>query len=245
MHLPGYRERYADAQAGSVLTVRPRSILVPPSVVTPQFRQQKSAASPDAQVANLSVTLDTPATAGRLLVAGGCSDATLTAPSGFSLAEDAVDAQGAYLWYKIAVGGETTFTITPGVSRPCALVVAEYSGIAASPLDQVSFSLSSGAPTVSASPGAVPTTSQAVELCVAVVCPHSFAENAQPVAPTWSNGFSGRDAVTSGFIATGSQNSAVFLADFVTSSIGTPSTTATWTNSSQDYGAIMATFKGV
>src|SRR6187402_1779411 len=107
--------------------VRPRSVAAA-AAVTPAFVQVKAAASPDAQVANLSVTLDTAATAGNLLVAAACSDATLTGPSGFSLGEDAVDAQGAYIWWKTAAGGETTLTVTPGVSRPVALVVAEYSG---------------------------------------------------------------------------------------------------------------------
>lgn len=224
--------------------VRPRS--VPAAVtVTPAFVQVKSAASPDAQVASLSVTLDTGATAGNLLVAAACSDATLTAPSGFALAEDAVDAQGAYIWWKTAAGGETTLTVTPGVSRPVALVVAEYSGITTtSPVDATNFAVFSGAPSTSATPGSSGTLTQAVELVVVAVCPHSFAENAQPASPSWTNSYTGRAAVTSGFIATGSQNSGVFFADLVTAATTATSSTATWSPSSQDYGAILATFKG-
>lgn len=226
------------------MPVRPRSVPAPVTT-TPAFVQVKAAASADAQVASLGVTLDAAATAGNMLVAAACSDATITTPSGFTLAEDAVDAQGAYLWYKIAAGGETTITATPGVSRPVALVVAEYSGItASSPVDATNFAVFSGAPSTTATPGSSGTLAQAVELSVVVVCPHSFAENAQPASPSWSNSYTGRAAVTSGYIATGSQNSGVFLADLVTAATTATTSTATWAPSSQDYGTILATFKG-
>ena len=224
--------------------MRPRSVPAP-SVVTPAFVQVKSNASPDAQVTTLSATFDTAATAGNLLVIGACSDATIATPSGFSLGEQAVDAQGAYLFYKIAAGGETTLTVTPGVSRPAAMVIAEYSGITASgPLDQTATATNSGSPFVSASPGTSSATTQAVELVVAAVCPHSFADNAQPASPSWSNSYTGRGTAVSAYTTTGAQNSGVFLADLVVSSTGAQTTAATWTNSSQDWGAILATFKG-
>jgi hypothetical protein len=225
------------------LPIRPRS-LPAPVVSTPTFVQSKSGASPDAQVSSLQVTLDTAATAGNLLVIGACSDATIATPSGWSLGASAVSAQGAYLFYKIAAGGETTITVQPGVARPCAMVAAEYSAIAASPLDQTVTAVFSGASSVSASPGTTPSTTQATELAVAAVCPHSFADNAQPVSPSWSNSYTGRGAATSAYTTVGAQNSGVFLADVVLTSTGTTTTTATWTNSSQDYGAILATFKG-
>lgn len=226
------------------LPVRPRSVPAA-ATVTPAFVQAKSGASPDAQVASLTVTFDTAATAGNLLVAAGCSDATLTGPSGFTLAEDAVDAQGAYLWWRIAAGGETGLTITPGVNRPVALVIAEYSGItASSPVDQTAFATNSGAPTVSASPGTSGTTAQAVELVVAMIGLHSFADNAQPTSPSWTNSYTNRGTAVSAYTTTGSQNSGVILADLVTSSVGTQTSTATWTNSCQDFGAVLATFKG-
>jgi hypothetical protein len=124
------------------------------------------------------------------------------------------------------------------------LVVAEYSGIAAVPLDATNFAVFSGAPSTSASPGSSGTLAQAVELSVVAVCPHSFAENARPASPSWSNSYTGRAAVTSAYIAVGSQNSGVFLADLVTSATTATTSTATWSPSSQDFGTILATFKG-
>jgi hypothetical protein len=214
------------------------------SAVVPAFVQSKSASSGSSEVASLDITLDTGATAGHLIVVGGCSDATLTAPSGFSTGASAINAQGLCLWYKIAAGGETALTATPSVSRPVALVAAVYSGITGtSPADQTASANSAGSSTTGPiGAGATGTTTQASELVVAVTGPHSYPDSAAPTSPTWSNGYTGRAAAASTF-ATSSRNSAVFIADLVVAATGAQQTDTSWTNSAFDWGAVVVTFK--
>jgi hypothetical protein len=220
--------------------VRPRSSGPADAV---GFVQAVYADSATGVVASQSATLSTPATAGHLLVACANSDATLTTPSGFTLAASAINAQGGYLWYKIASGGEATVTTTPSVSDVVAMAVVEYGGVVGvSPLDvTVTNTVSSGGPTTG-SPGTTAATAQAVELLVAMVGPHSFAAASPPSSPAWSNSFTDRAGGATAF-ATASQNAALFVADLTTSATGTYTTTATWTNASSDYGAILAAFK--
>jgi hypothetical protein len=224
--------------------VRPRSVPAAASA-TPTFVQVKYADSGSATVASQSVTLDAAATAGNLLVVAANSDATITTPSGYSLGEQAVNAAGLYLFFKIASGGETGVTCTPSVTDTIAVTMLEYSGItASSPLDVTATSNAQGvggAGPVSA--GTTATLAQAVELVVAVTGPHSFTNLSIPTSPTWTNGYTSRAAGGTGY-ATGAQNSALFVADLVTSGTAGQTTATSWTNSAQDWGAVIVTFKG-
>lgn len=221
---------------------RPRS--VPASSAAPAFVRAASASSGAASVASQDVVLPGPATAGNLLVVCGSSDAPLTAPSGMAVAAQAVNAQALYLWWRIAAGGETTFTATPSVSRPVALVAGEWSGIAAaSPVDRTASATSAGSSTAGpVSAGTTAATTQPVELVLAATGPHTYPDSAAPTAPTWSAGFTGRAAAATTF-ATNTQNAACFLADLVVTEVGAQSTATSWTNSAFNWGAVIATFR--
>lgn len=214
--------------------------------VLPAFVQSAVADTANTEPASLDVVLGAGATAGNLILIGANSDATLTPPAGFATAASAINAQATYLFWKIAAGGETTLTVTPSVGRPVALVAAEYSGITAvSPVDQSASASSVGASTAGpVSAGATSSTVQAVELVVAVTGPHSYSSPSPPGSPTWTNSYTGRGAAASALVATAGRNSAVFLADLIVSSTGAQSTSTSWTNSAQDWGAVIATFKG-
>jgi hypothetical protein len=224
----------------------PSSLVRPqPVAALPAFVQAAVADTGNTEPASLDVVLGAGATAGNLIVIAANSDATLTPPAGFATAASAVSAQGCYCFWKIAAGGETTLTVTPSVGRPMALVAAEYSGIAVSPVDQTASNSATGSSTAGpVSAGTTGTTLQAVELAIAVTGPHSYSSPSPPGSPTWTNSYTGRGAAASALVATAGRNSAVFLADLVLLSTGTTTTSTSWTNSSQDWGAVIATFKG-
>lgn len=224
------------------LPVRPRSVPAP-ATITPAFVQAATANSGTSQVASQGVTLSGGATAGNLLLVAANSDATVTGPGGFTLAGSEVVTAGLYLWWKIAAGGETTFTVTPSVSDTVAVAALEYSGIATSPVDATAAAASSGSTVGPVTAGATGTTAQAVELVIAVTGPHSFADSLPPTSPTWTNSYTNRASTASAF-ATNAVNVALFVAELVVSTVGTQSTSTSWTNSANDWGALVVTFKG-
>lgn len=216
-----------------------------PLVVVPTFVQGAVADTGSTEPASLDVVLSSAATAGNLIVVAGNSDATLTGFSGSSVAASAINAQGCYLFYKVAAGGETTLTITPSVARPIALVAAEYSGVVtSSPADQTVTATGAGSTTTGpVSAGTTGTTVQASELVLAVTGPHGYPNTNLASSPVWSGGYTSRGQAASAF-GTNSRNSAVFLGELVVSAVGTQTTSTTWTNGASDWGAIIATFKG-
>ena len=79
----------------------------------------------------------TAAVAGDLLTVSVSSDTTVSTPSGWSVATSDVNAIGAYLFYKVAAGGEPSVTITTSGNFPTAIGYLRYSGAAGTPLDVV------------------------------------------------------------------------------------------------------------
>jgi len=219
--------------------------IIAPSGALPAFEQGAANDSGTAEVASLDVTLPSPATANRLIVVVGNSDATISTPAGFSVGGSAINAQGLYLFYKVAAGGETAITLTPSVTRPVVGAILEYSGVlSVSPADQNVSATNTGSSTTGpVSAGTTGSTSQASELVVAVTGPHSFPDSATPTSPTWTNSYTNRFTRATTF-TTNSRNSAIFVSDLVVSSIGTQTTSTSWTNSAPDWGAIIVTFKG-
>lgn len=220
--------------------VRP-GIVIPPAV--PLHVQSVYADSATATVVTQTATLVGPATAGNLLIAIGASDATVATPAGYTLATSAVNASALYIWYKVAAGGETAVTLTPSVTDTCCAALLEYSGMAASPGDQVATATGTGGTVGPVSAGSTPATSQASELVIAAVNPASFTAASGPTAPSWSAGFAARLGGATAF-GTTAQNQALFVAELVASSIGAQTTSASWTNSANAWGACIATFKG-
>lgn len=223
--------------------IRPRATSAA-GPVTPAFVQAAYADSAAATTSSQAVTLSAGATAGNLLVGIGSSDATITTPSGFTLFDSAVNANACYIWWKIAVGGETSISLVPSVADTVCGVLLEYSGVAASPVDAGVHSSAVGVSTAGpVSAGTTGATVQAVELVIAATAPHSFTNIGVPTGPSWTNSYVARAGGGTVF-ATGAQNSALFVAELVTSSTGTQSTATSWTNQAQDWAAVIATFKG-
>lgn len=138
-----------------------------------------------------SITLDAAPSSGNLLVLCVVSDTTVTGtPSGWSVVTSAVDFTGTYMYYKIA-GVSESATISVGLSSSdcCALVVLEYSGNTATPLDKTASAIAQSSP---CSTGTTTTTTQASEFLVALVG-LSNATGTTPTSPptvaSWSNSF--------------------------------------------------------
>jgi hypothetical protein len=218
--------------------VRPQPVAASPLLVQSQYADTGAGTA-----ATQAVTLPGAAAAGNLLVAVGASDATIATPAGFTLVASAVNASALYIWAKVAAGGETGVTLTPSVTDTCCVALLEYSGMAASPIDQVATASNTGTTAGPVTAGATPTTTQASELVIAAVNPASFVAASGPTAPSWSGGFTTRLTGATTF-GTTAQNQALFVAELVVSSIGAQSTSVSWTNSANAWGAVVATFKG-
>lgn len=178
-------------------------------------------------------------TSGNLLVVTANSDATVTGPSGFTAGPSVVDGNGAYMWWKVSAGTESTITVTPSSSANTAMTCAEYSGIAASPLDASNSSTiagSSGTTTTSTSV----TSTAAGDLVVAAALLHGYTGSA-PTSPTWTNSFTNVLSPSSGSgVAT---HVTTFYADLIVAgAAGAYATSASWTNAAADRQEIVMAF---
>lgn len=182
-------------------------------------------------------------TAGNLLVAFGNSDATLTiSPSGWTAGPSIIDGNGAYAWYKVAAGTESTITITPSVSDDAVLVVAEYSGAAGSPFDAQNSSTIAGSDGTTTTSASV-TTTQSGDLVVAAALLHSFSGGSAPTSPSWTNSFTQRVSAASA-AGTGASRCITLVGDLLPAgSAGSYSTAASWTNNAADRQEIILAFK--
>jgi hypothetical protein len=176
-------------------------------------------------------------TSGNLLVVTANSDATVSTPSGWTAGPSVVDGNGAYIFYKISAGTESTVTITPGASANTAMTVAEYSGNAASPFDTSNTSTiagSSGNTTTSVSV----TTAQSGDLIIAAALIHS-AIGANPTSPTWTNSFVNQISASSGATVPTCDS---FVAELIAGAAGAYSTAASWTNNANDRQELVIAF---
>lgn len=110
-----------------------------------------------------SITLDSAATAGNTLVVVYGGDGYVTSgnkPSGFTEPTGARQETflGHYVWYRVAAGGETTITCTPGSAVPWAMCAIEVSGVGALDVSNGQLTASAGSsyttPAVTPSAGA-------------------------------------------------------------------------------------------
>lgn len=206
---------------------------------------QKKGAQSGASVASLDVTLDAPPTAGNLLVAACNSDATVSTPTGFTLAVSAVSSQGCYVFYRVVQAGDSaTVTFAPSVSDSIAAGVIEYSGlVTSSPLDKTA-SNTTNASASSLATGTTATTAQASELVIVVVGPHG-GNNHPWVLSSWSAGYTSQVEEPNGLANSAVFSSACHIGDQIVGATGTYSATGTWSPASNDAGAAIATFKGL
>lgn len=178
--------------------------------------------------------------AGNLLVASGNSDATLTmTTAGFTAGPSIVDGNGAYLWYKIAAGTESTVTITPGSSAHTVLSICEYSGNAASPFDAQNSSLITSAFGSSTNSAAV-SSSAAGDLVFVSALIHSINGTAL-TGPAWSNSFTQQLAANTGGVT--SSDCYTYIGDQVVGAAGSYSSVCTWTATAADRQHLIMAFK--
>lgn len=181
----------------------------------------------------------TPA-AGNLLVATANSDATVTmTTAGFTLGPSVIDGNGAYLWWKVAAGTESSITFTPGSSVPIAGTVCEYSGNAASPFDASNSSTIAGSAGTTTSTAAV-TTTQDGDLIVGVAALHS-AGVGTPSSPSWTNSFANQLSPNSG--GGTSAHCFTFYSELTAGAAGSYSTVCSWTNNASDRQHLIIAFK--
>jgi hypothetical protein len=179
------------------------------------------------------------AAAGDLLVLAVSSDTVVSTPAGWSPAVSDVANLGAYLFYKVATGGETSTTITTSGNHPTIAGFRRYSGSTATPLDKTS----AGRSIVSASTTPAATTAalaETGELAVAAACLGGM-QTGTPSSPVWSAGYTGRlDAQTAG---TGPTDQHLFLADNQAAGTAAQSPNVAWTpTATNNQTMLVATF---
>jgi hypothetical protein len=191
----------------------------------------------------ISVSLDSAATAGNLLVSGVAIDkasGTITIPSGFTLVEKGEGgvSSGA-MAYKVATGGETTISWSWTENQEGSVWVGGYSGLVTSDVLDVSAEnesfMADGDTTNSISTGTTAATGQADELAVALFA--SDSGNSVGTSRSWSNGFSIIDEVT-----TTSGSPFLNVASKTLDVIGVVESTLSHDGSDESY-AMVATFK--
>lgn len=145
------------------------------------------------------ISLPAPATAGNLIFLLACADKNptgLQAPAGFTLIGENYNASISYaVFYKIAAGGEQSFTITSSVAQQHQHAVIEIPGIAATgTLGQTAFNNSNGTTNVKGvSCGSIAATLGGVPHLAVSFMVNDTATSAQVANEyTFNNGFSAK-----------------------------------------------------
>ena len=199
---------------------------------------QTAGMASSADGATLTATLGAAPSVGNLLVLVANADTTIGTPSGWTLAVSAVDNTGLYLWWRaVQAGDPAAVTISLSAARSAQMVVMEYSGQSASPLDEVASSTPGGTGQTSVTTGVTGETGQGDEL--AVVAAGRFDASAGSSA-TWSAGY---DPVAS-LVSSGSAvNDALYVATRTLVATGAYSATATFDAGTSHPGGLIATFR--
>lgn len=181
-------------------------------------------------------------TAGNLLVASANADATVTmTTSGFTAGPNVVDGNGAYSWYKVAAGTESTITATPSGSSDIVLSVCEYSGASGTPFDVSNSSTIAGSAGTTTTSASV-TTTAAGDLILGFALLHSLPTGSVPTGPSWTNSLvnqlSGDSAGASG------GRCISFVGELLAAgAAGSYSSVCSWTNLINDRQHIILAFK--
>lgn len=178
-------------------------------------------------------------TSGNLIVVSANSDATVSTPTGYTAGPSVVDGNGAYLFWKVSDGTESTVTVTPGSAANTAMTACEYSGNAASPLDVSNSSTISGSAGTTTTSVSV-TTTAANALVIAVALIHSGLSGTAATSPSWTNSFVNQVTATNGNTTITTDT---FYAELIQGNAGAVSTSASWTNSANDRQELVIAFK--
>jgi hypothetical protein len=131
------------------------------------------------------------AVAGDLLIFGVNSDTTVSTPSGYTLATSDVAHMGAYVFYKVAAGGETTVTLTTAGNFQAAMSFLRYAGADPAPGDQVAHTRVLDQDIPQASPAVAPASiSGADDLCLLFGMAHHSVSSTAVAGVTASAGYS-------------------------------------------------------
>ena len=193
-----------------------------------------------------TLTFGWTATAGRLLVLSASWDKEITGlidwPTGewtqIDVLQSGNSTQGvtAAMYYKIAIGNETSVELSWNESEDISIRVGEYSGIVTTnPLDRSSSAFSTGA-VLSQSTGTTAATTQNDELAIALMGSDSGSDT--NTGRSWSNGFT---ELT--YLAGVAGDPVLSVARKDLTSTGTVETTFSVTTGGDEMVAIVATFK--
>jgi hypothetical protein len=166
------------------------------------------------------------------------ADATVATPAGFTLDASQVNNNGHFVFRKVAVAGETSFTFAPAVAASAAWYVAEVTGLAASPLDQTA-STGTNVATPTISTGTTAATAQAEEFLLGSAGASLFGAPA-PSFSGWTNGFV--EVADTGTTKPAGTNVSLGVATRTATAVGTYGTTATLSTPAPATG-IIATYR--
>lgn len=207
--------------------------------------QRKNKTSGGTNVASISLASGdgwaTPTT-NNIIVVWGNADATITiSGSGWTAGPSVVDGNGAYVWYKVSNGTESTLTLTPGVSDRIDISAYEISGATLTGVTTNSSTIVSVVGTTTTA-AAVTTSVGAIVLVAALL--HQFLGNAAaPSSPSWSNGFTNQLATNTNGIS--DLDTQTFVGDLIVGSGGSYSSACTWTNNAGDRQHIIVAIPAV
>lgn len=179
------------------------------------------------------------ASAGDLLVLAVSSDTVMSTPSGWSVAVSDVHNIGAYLFYKAAVGSETSITLTTSGDFATEIGFLRYSGAASVPLDvtAAAFNTVNNNTTPAATTGTLASTG---ELAVAAACLGGMG-GGTPNTPTWSTGYTNHlDGQTAG---TSGADQHLFVADRRDAGTAAESPSCTWSSNTNNQTLLVSVFK--
>jgi len=184
----------------------------------------------------LIAVISTPYNQGVTSISGG--GATWTEITGLT---NGTAAAGS-MWYGTNVSGGGTAAITINLSASCyaAAVVAEYGGLAASPLDQMTNNSGTGS---TPSTGTTKTTAQANELWVGGFCLHPGTGTASVGSPYTPSAFAAVNSASEDASWPQNVEDAYMVAEKVTST-GAATVSGTL-NDSQSCVGMLATFKAI
>lgn len=165
--------------------------------------------------------------AGNLLVAHVNADNTVTGPAGWTAGPSVVDGNGAYTYWKIAAGTETTTTFTGSSSGTICGGLFEYSGVAAFDVQPTPTTVSGTAANSTTSLSGTGAGASG-DLWVAFALLHDNSGSTAPTGASWSGGFTNRQSVTAGVTNTIAYCYS-YAADFQNTGTGTVTTQCTWT----------------
>lgn len=217
-------------------------LLAGPASAAATLVQSKSVAV-NSNTATNTVTWDTPAVAGNVLVIIVNADDYITAPnrpSGYTFSTGCGQEtfSGHYLFWKVAAGGETSSSYTLGSAVASVWITAEISGLDPSPYDISNGSFVAAAGLTYTTPALTPTTGDRY-----IIASIGGADATTTTLSGWTNSFIERQDVGATF---GSTKDVAGYADFSVTANGSTaySTTATYDAGSMNAEtAIIIAFK--